>query len=1472
MALPANVTQTIVTGNYVWLDGLPAAGTVTFLPYVEYVLVAPANTVVYVYEVTVPLDAAGHFSVPLIATDDPDINPTGWTYTVRVLLHDPSALPGQSKPVESIFSIYVPVGPPINIAERTPVQSSPGNAVIVGPAGDPGAVVSVNGQTDVVVLDAGDVGAEPAGAASTVNSALNAHVSRAAGAHAASAVSFAPGQGVSATTVQGAITEDASHLAAHLASQGVVHNASAVAFAPVGTIAASTVQTAIAEDSAELAAHLSDTSAAHAATAVSFTPAGSIAATTVQAAIVEAASEASGAVTAHANKTTDAHHASAVSVVPTGSIASTDAQNALVEVAADAASATATVNNALTAHLNDTIDAHHATAVSFAPAAGIAAITVQAAIVEDAGDLAVHIGKATAAHPAAAVSFAPQGGIASATVQAAIVEDAGHLATHIAAGAHPASSVTFVPTGSVAATNVQNAVAEVASEAVAATGSVATGLANHLADAVDAHDASAISFVPTGTVSSTTVQAAVAEVSGDASTASTYIISHMSDPTDAHDASAISIVDALGLLNADTVEDAIAEIVGALNAHGMWGSGSWAGGGGGGSSSVATTTAVASSSNPAVSGTSVTITATVTSGGSPVTTGTVTFKEGSTTLQAAATVNSQGKATYTTTALSVATHTITAAYSGATGFNASTGSVGQLITSAGGGNAATVTAVSSSQNPAVVGSSASITATVTSGGSPVTLGTVTFSEGATTLAANVALDGTGNAVFSAVALTVATHLITATYNAGTGYSTSSGQVNQVITASSGGGTAPGAPTSVTAAAAPIGVSLNWSLPTGDNVIGGDPKEIASYNIEQSTSPTTGFKLVSTVAAQSTKPKLIYPLVAGTTYYFRIRASYMVNPTGYSIPSTTVSATPTAGPAVPATWAAAVATNDLNAITLWYDANTGYDSEGVTFADLWGPGQTAAVTINDAWLTTNAAAGKVVNDGGGHWTVSKLHAASIQVARSNVTVSHCYADRPFAANMSGFDVFNDTTTTSSVTGLPVPSTTFRGIIFDHCTANGNYGDGTHDAYGDGTNYYNNTDRSADGLIVRNCDIYAYRAGWLQYGGCTSQYNWVHDLYIWSDSHNTANSFHAGPNNNVFRNLLTDGTSSAISLYADEPNFTGLTIQENVLTTWGNALQEINFPNRPPNYWNLLYDQAAIGSGHVEGAPLPAAYGYKRELLGNMLKDGTSGDNQYFTKISGNRLISGRNLFFDNGESPVAHTPMLHQARWYDFGNAVPNLQTYDFTPTPNSTLLVLLAPQAAAHTTTPTPTITAKGQYVAGQTFTKIAETGVSDGGNYALRLMLYKAPVGAQTSFQHLIVDYMGNSSVNFYGTIFVFEVTQGASLTLVKYAPSVAYNPAFNGVVTSITSGNLSSAAANGNLVMAFCAGTSPTTTDNVLGNQAGWTKMGVISHIYSTGSPGVVGASYWRKDFTGTNMSLTNLGTGISPAGLLLCEFSGA
>src|SRR5438552_3392264 len=87
-------------------------------------------------------------------------------------------------------------------------------------------------------------------------------------------------------------------------------------------------------------------------------------------------------------------------------------------------------------------------------------------------------------------------------------------------------------------------------------------------------------------------------------------------------------------------------------------------------------------SNPSTYGTSLTFTATVTG---PVTEGKIKFIEGgtcaspTTVLQTAVTVNGSGQVTYTTSSLSVASHTITACYLGTTNYLPSSVTIAQTV-------------------------------------------------------------------------------------------------------------------------------------------------------------------------------------------------------------------------------------------------------------------------------------------------------------------------------------------------------------------------------------------------------------------------------------------------------------------------------------------------------------------------------------------------------------------------------------------------------------------------------------------------------------------------------------------------------------------------------------------------------------------------------------------------------------------------
>jgi subtilisin-like proprotein convertase family protein len=98
------------------------------------------------------------------------------------------------------------------------------------------------------------------------------------------------------------------------------------------------------------------------------------------------------------------------------------------------------------------------------------------------------------------------------------------------------------------------------------------------------------------------------------------------------------------------------------------------------------------------------------------------------------------------------------------------------------GDAATTTTLTTSQPDfSITGTSVTFTATVMSGVTPVTVGTVTFREGATVLAGPVSLNATGQASFSTSALTIGDHTITADYSGVAGqFNLSSGNVKQSV--------------------------------------------------------------------------------------------------------------------------------------------------------------------------------------------------------------------------------------------------------------------------------------------------------------------------------------------------------------------------------------------------------------------------------------------------------------------------------------------------------------------------------------------------------------------------------------------------------------------------------------------------------------------------------------------------------------------
>ena len=197
---------------------------------------------------------------------------------------------------------------------------------------------------------------------------------------------------------------------------------------------------------------------------------------------------------------------------------------------------------------------------------------------------------------------------------------------------------------------------------------------------------------------------------------------------------------------------------------------------------ASTSTLVTSSTTASLFGQSVTFTATVSPqfAGTFDDGGTVTFSDGSTSLGTTSLSGATATFSTTTTQLSGGTHTITASYSGDTNFTTSSGSVLQTVSTA-----STCTSVTSSTTASVYGQSVTFTATVTAGS--VTFdngGTVTFSDGSTSLGTTSLSCATATFSTTTTQLSGGTHTITASYSDDTNFTTSGGSVLQTVSTAS----------------------------------------------------------------------------------------------------------------------------------------------------------------------------------------------------------------------------------------------------------------------------------------------------------------------------------------------------------------------------------------------------------------------------------------------------------------------------------------------------------------------------------------------------------------------------------------------------------------------------------------------------------------------------------------------------------------
>lgn len=166
MALPTNISYGTVVGQFLAAlqdgsdpdkipEGVSMKGTVTFIASPVYVLdynSAPNPVTIVKTPIVCELDSEGYLCSPykaadsplsrgvtLIATDDPDLLPVGWTWTVMFNLTDPNGA-RVSLPTQNIL---VPAGLTTDLTTVMNVATSNGTVITKGEQGEPGDVVGV---------------------------------------------------------------------------------------------------------------------------------------------------------------------------------------------------------------------------------------------------------------------------------------------------------------------------------------------------------------------------------------------------------------------------------------------------------------------------------------------------------------------------------------------------------------------------------------------------------------------------------------------------------------------------------------------------------------------------------------------------------------------------------------------------------------------------------------------------------------------------------------------------------------------------------------------------------------------------------------------------------------------------------------------------------------------------------------------------------------------------------------------------------------------------------------------------------------------------------------------------------------------------------------------------------------------------------------------------------------------------------
>ena len=409
----------------------------------------------------------------------------------------------------------------------------------------------------------------------------------------------------------------------------------------------------------------------------------------------------------------------------------------------------------------------------------------------------------------------------------------------------------------------------------------------------------------------------------------------------------------------------------------------------------ATSTTLTSTPNPSVFGQAVTLSATVRGpvGDPLVPTGTVTFKDGATTLAAVALVN--GSASLVTSALGAGAHPLTASYSGSLEFAVSTSAVVTQTVNKG----QTTTTLTSTPNPSTAGQAVTLSTTVTAVAPAVGVptGSVTFMDGATPLATVALVNGNASLVTSA--LTTGNHSLTAVYGGSANFLTStSPAVNQVVNSQTTTSlTAPPNPSvigqAVTLTAVVSPVAPGTGVPTGTVTFRDGAAVLGTVTLVNGSASL----VTSTLAVGSHSLTAAY---SGGGNFLASTSAIVIHTVNPGSTSTTLASTPN-----PSAVGQAVT---LNATVSAVAPAVGVPTGTVTFRD-------GATVLATATLVNGSASISISTLAVGTHPLTAAYGGNATFAASTSAVVNQVVNAPAAA-----------ATSTSLTSTPNPSTTGQAV--------------------------------------------------------------------------------------------------------------------------------------------------------------------------------------------------------------------------------------------------------------------------------------------------------------------------------------------------------------------------------------------------------------------------------------------------------------